>query len=137
MKKETLIMSVLAGGLLVSAQPLIPAEQDRVQQKIQTQTKAQERIYGSQLMNEQERNEYRTRMRSAKTEQEREKIRQEHHVRMVERAKERGVTIPDEPPAKGGGMGPGRGMGPGAGGMGPGGGAGPGGPGGKGGGPGR
>jgi hypothetical protein len=88
-------------------------------------------------MTEQERNQYRARMRGAKTEQERETVRQEHHARMVERAKERGVTIPDEPPAKGGGMGPGRGMGPGAGGMGPGGGAGGGGAGGKGGGRGR
>jgi len=47
---------------------------------------------------------------------------------MLARAKERGVKIPDEPPVKGGGMGPGRGMGPGAGGMGPGGGAKGGGP---------
>jgi hypothetical protein len=124
MKKGALIVGVLAGGLLFSTQPLVAAEQDRVQEKAQAQTKDQERIYGSQLMTEQERNEYRARMRSAKTDQEREKIRKEHHDRMVARAKERGVRIPDEPPARGGGMGAGGGMGPGGGGMGPGGGKG-------------
>lgn len=83
----------------------------------------QQRIYGSQLMTQQEMNEYRERMRLAKTEQERERIRIEHHDRMAERAKARGITLPDEPPAKarsgtgaGGMMGPGGGMGPGDGG---------------------
>jgi hypothetical protein len=86
-------------------------------------------IYGSQLMTQQERNEYRARMRSLRTAQEREQFRFEHHERMRERARARGITLPDEPPARGG-----RGMGPGGQGMGPGGGAG--GPGGGGGGPG-
>jgi len=75
-------------------------------------------IYGSQMMTVQERNEYRNKMRAAKTAQERERIRAEHHERMKVRAKERGMTLPDEPPA---GRGPGMGPGPG-GGMGPGGG---------------
>lgn len=76
-------------------------------------------------MTPQERNEYRERRRAAKTTQEREQIRAEHHERMKERAKEQGLTLPDEPPARGGGIGPGGGMGPGngmGGGMGPGGG---------------
>jgi len=71
-------------------------------------------IYGSQLMTQQERNEFRDRMHAAKTEQEREQIRKEHHEKMQLRAKEKGVALPDEPPA------PGRGMRPGGGGMGPG-----------------
>lgn len=79
----------------------------------------QERIYGSQLMTEQERSDYRQQMRSKQTEQEREALRQEHHQRMVERARERGIQLPEEPP-----QGAGRGMGPGGGGMGPGGGRG-------------
>lgn len=79
-------------------------------------------IYGSQLMTQQERNEYRTKMRSLRTAQERERFRLEHHERMQERARERGVTLPDMPPARGG-----RGMGPGGQGMGPGGGGGAGG----------
>jgi hypothetical protein len=76
-----------------------------------------DRIYGSELMTAQERTEYQARMRAAKTEQEREAIRLEHHNQMQERAKAQGKTLPDMPPA---GMGPG--MGPGGGkGMGPGG----------------
>lgn len=88
------------------------------------QSQAGAAIYGSQLMTQQERNEYRARMRSLRTAQERERFRLEHHERMRERARERGITLPDEPPVRGG-----RGMGPGGQGMGPGGGAG--GPGGR------
>jgi hypothetical protein len=65
-------------------------------------------------------------MRTSKTAEEREQIRNEHHERMKARAKERGMTLPDEPPARGGMMGPGGGMGSG-GGMSPGGGMGGGG----------
>lgn len=88
-------------------------------------------IYGSQLMTQHERLEYRERLRNARTARERERIRLEHHRAMQERARERGVRLPDTPPARpgprGGGVGPGpgAGMGPGAGpGAGPGGGAG-------------
>jgi hypothetical protein len=76
-------------------------------------------IYGSQLMTEQERSEYRAEMRAATTEQEREQIRLEHHSEMQERAREMGVELPDGPPAMGMGgqrMGPGQGSGMGAGG---------------------
>lgn len=70
-------------------------------------------IYGSQLMTEQERLEYRERMRAATTEEEREQIRLEHHAQMQERASERGIELPDEPPmtGMGRGMGQGQGMG--------------------------
>lgn len=94
----------------------------------------EEPIYGSQLMTEQERIEYRARWRAARTDDERARLRSEHHERMKDRARERGVTLPDEPPARGAGMGPGGGAGMGPG---PGGGAGPGGGGGPGPGPGR
>jgi hypothetical protein len=106
--------------------------QDRTRDRLQTKDQTKDGpIYGSQLMTSQERIEYRNRMRAAKTAKEREQIRLEHHAQMQERAKERGVTLPDEPPARGlgRGMGPGAGMGGGAGpgagsGMGPGGGMG-------------
>jgi hypothetical protein len=68
-------------------------------------------IYGSQLMTRQERMEYRNQMRSTKTQEERNTLRLEHHQKMQERAKEKGVTLPDAPPAAGGGMGPGAGGG--------------------------
>ncbi len=63
------------------------------------------------MMTQQERNEFRARMCSAKSLQEREKIRAENHERMKVRAKERGVTLPDDPPARGG-IGSGDGKGP-------------------------
>lgn len=81
----------------------------------QTQQQAQQRIFGSQLMTPRERAEYRAKLRAAKTLEERQKIRAEHHRQMLERAKERGVTLPEMPPPGGGMMGPGGGMG----GMGP------------------
>lgn len=64
----------------------------------------EEPIYGQQLMSEQERAEHREKMRSLRTEQEREAYRQEHHERMQQRAEERGVTLPDEPGQRGKGM---------------------------------
>lgn len=96
-------------------------DQTRDQDRLRTQDKTQDQVYGSQLMTQQERNEYRNQMRAAKTAQEREQLRKEHHERMKVRAKEKGVTLPDEPPARG----MGGGMGPGGGGMGPGTGGGP------------
>ncbi|ABB24773.1 hypothetical protein Plut_1931 [Pelodictyon luteolum DSM 273] len=75
----------------------------------------EEPIYGSQMMTPAERNDYRMRMRAATTDEARQKLRLEHHTLMQERAKERGMTLPDMPPAGGGGMGPGMGGGMGGG----------------------
>jgi len=123
------IVPPLLIGALVAGMALPALAQDKDQTRDQDQLRTQDQIrdqdiYGSQLMTQQERNEYRNRMRAAKTAQERERIRNEHHEQMQVRAKERGVTLPDAPPAnRGPGMGPGGGgMGPGGGGMGPGGG---------------
>ncbi|MHB1115387.1 hypothetical protein [Sideroxydans sp.] len=124
MFKRPISISVLAGALAVLAGPLFAADQVRDKTQDQTQAQDQERIYGSQLMTQKERSAYRAKMRAAKTAEERERIRNEHHEQMKVRAKERGVTLPDMPPAGGGMMGPG-GMRPGGGmggGMGPGGG---------------
>lgn len=91
----------------------------------QTPPAKPEPIFGSQLMTPEERAAYRAKMRTAKSAEECEKIRKEHHEAMKLRAKERGVTLPDEPPPMGGGMGRGPcngGMGAG---RGPGGGRGP------------
>jgi hypothetical protein len=99
----------LAAGMM-GLSPLVVG-QDQTRQQDQISTQDQEQVYGSQLMTQQERTAYRARMRAAKTQEERERIRAEHHEQMKARAKERGVTLPDEPPARGGGMGPGGGMG--------------------------
>jgi hypothetical protein len=105
--KNMLILSAAVAALSLTSGVVVAAEQQEV-------------IYGSHMMTQQERVEYRARMRAANTEEERLRIRAEHHERMKERARERGVTIPDEPPPRGmgGGMGPGMGggMGPGMGG---------------------
>jgi hypothetical protein len=119
MSKQTLMMSALSGALILTSGFALAADQERAP----PQAQKQEQIYGSELMTPQDRVEYRSKTRAAKTAEEREQIRLEHHERMKERAKQRGVTLADEPPARGGGMGPGGGgMGPGGGGMGPGGG---------------
>lgn len=123
MKSAVLLTSVtvLAGGMVhasenrdttLSPLPLLLA-----------QSIPEEPVYGSQMMTEQERNEHRTQLRAAKSEEERDQIRRAHHDHMRQRAQERGVTLPEEPAARGGGtgLGPGPGAGPGAG---PGGGAG-------------
>jgi hypothetical protein len=122
MSKKLWLLPLAAG--MMSMSPLVVG-QDQTKQQDQVRTQDQEQVYGSQLMTQQERTAYRAKMRAAKTQEERERIRAEHHEQMKARAKERGVTLPDEPPARGGGMGPGGGgMGPGGGGMGPGGGMG-------------
>jgi len=117
MSKKLWLLPLAVGMMAMS--PLVVGEE-----KAPQQVKQQEQIFGSQLMTQEERVAYRARMRAAKTQEERERIRAEHHEQMKVRAKERGVTLPDEPPARGGGMGPGGSMGPGGGGMGPGGGMG-------------
>jgi len=135
--KRKLLYGMIAASLLAGlSATAVAQDQDRDRDKLQTQDRdklqAQDKdqtrdqlrtrdrdIYGSQLMTTEERNEYHAKMRAAKTAQEREQIRKEHHERMKVRAKEKGVTIPDEPPERGKGMGPRDGMGPG-GGMGPG-----------------
>lgn len=76
---------------------------------------AEEQVYGSQLMTQQERQEHRAKMQSMQTMEEREQYRMEHHEMMQERAKEQGVSLPDEPPMRNKGMGGGQGGGMGGG----------------------
>lgn len=58
-------------------------------------------IYGSDLMTSQERSEYRNRLRSARNQQEKDRIEKDHEERMQQRAKERGVAVPEKPPFSG------------------------------------
>ena len=104
--KHYFLSAVLAAVLLPGVMTAAVAQEQVPPAKQQAQD--QEYIYGSQLMTEQERAEHRAKMRAAKTDAEREKIRLDHHKKMQARAKERGVTLPDEPPPRGGkGKGPG------------------------------
>jgi hypothetical protein len=124
MIKRTVILSVVAGVVSLFPAISVAAEEERTQVQTQMQLQEQEQIYGSQLMTQEEMAEHRAKMRSLKTNEERETYRLEHHEKMQERAREQGITLPDEAPAAGGGMGMGSGMGPGSGGMGSGGGMG-------------
>ncbi len=81
----------------------------------QTGDRLRQRVFGWQLMTPEERAEYHNKMRSLKTAEEREQFRRQHHKLMKERAKAKGITLPDEPPMGRGGVGPRDGMGPGGG----------------------
>ena len=77
-----------------------------------------EPIYGYRMMSDPERNDYRDRMRNARSVEERQAIRDEHRKLMEARAKERGATLPEPrgprgPGAGGPGYGPAAGKGPG------------------------
>jgi hypothetical protein len=69
---------------------------------------AKEQVHGSQVMTQQERDAHRAKINAAKTAQEKEKVRAEEHARLKERAEQQGKAMPEKPPAKGDGTGPGR-----------------------------
>ena len=105
MSKKSCFIPILGAVLCLPLGTAFAADATPAAGQVQNQM-----IYGSQLMTPKERVEYRDRLRAAKTIQERERIRQEHHEEMMELAKKRGVTLPAVPPAGGAGMGPGAGM---------------------------
>lgn len=87
-------------------------QQQQQQQQMQMQMQADDDgtgmpMFGRQLMTPEEMAAHRARMRTATTAEERARIRAEHHQQMLERARERGVTLPEEPPMRGPGAGPG------------------------------
>lgn len=97
------------------------ATEERTQKRAQTrwETQAEKtfglgRGLGPKLMTQEEWAEHHRKMR-AMTAEERKKYRNEVHQQMMERAKERGITLPETPgphgPGPGGGMGPGMGGG--------------------------
>lgn len=104
MKKFGLL--VLAVALCMMQGASIAADQAQVQQ--QDKVKKPETVDGNQLMTREERDEYRARMRSLKTKEERDVLRMEHHQKMHERAKALGKTLPhmrgEACPVAGGGM---------------------------------
>ncbi len=107
------VVCLLVTGILVLGLPIMGSaqeqkrmqSQERERQEIQEQD--QERVYGWQLMSKEERQRYRERLRHAGPPEERARIRQEHHERMKERAREQGITLPEKPGAYRKGLGPG------------------------------
>ncbi|AOY90230.1 hypothetical protein BKP64_09650 [Marinobacter salinus] len=81
-------------------------DQDRDQTQMQDQTRLKDRdgypVYGYGMMTEQERAEFRERMRSMDSMAERQAYREQHHQRMVERARARGIDIENLPPTAAG-----------------------------------
>lgn len=108
MSRATWLISVLLASTSLMGIGQVFAE-DQVQAQVQ--------IYGSQLMTAAERTEYQAKMRTLKTDKERDAFRLDHHTKMTARAAERGVTLPSTPPGVGAGpkSGSGTGVGPGTG----------------------
>lgn len=118
MFRKNLLITAISGVLMFTGSMALAADQARDRDRLhdpeksmdqsrdqdRDQLRDQDKVYGSQLMTAQEQKEYRQRMQAAKTAEEREQIRNEHHKQMQARAKERGVTLPDEPPERGSGM---------------------------------
>jgi hypothetical protein len=113
MKTRIVIALLTAGTLLIAFSTPFAADKEQTQTKEQAQVQEQEQdkmIYGWQLMTVEERAQHRAKMQSLNTEKERQAYREEHHKLMQARAREQGVTIPDEPRSGGGsGFGPGPG----------------------------
>lgn len=107
MQKTKLVLLGLAAAMsmMLGANVSIAADQAPAQQKTQDKAQKPELIYGSQLMTRQERAEYHAKMRSLKTNEEREAFQMEHHQKMQERAKAKGKTLSDMPSAQGDGAG--------------------------------
>ena len=65
MTKRILLVGAVVSALSLYGGLALAEEQERVQEQVQKQEQVQEQIYGSQLMNEQERAEYHAKMREA------------------------------------------------------------------------
>jgi hypothetical protein len=97
--KRSIAVSAVALSIGMAGGPAWPA--DMAAPRSDVKTEDQEPIFGGRMMTARERAEYHARMRAATTVAERKRVRKEQHDAMVARARERGVTIPEEPsPAK-------------------------------------
>ena len=112
MKQPMLALSLSIGTALAVLAG--PAAAQTAAPSMPMQMQDHDRIYGSELMTQEERYQYQTQMRALQTEEEREAFRLEHHQTMQERARAQGKTLPDEPLENHGpGTGTSPGMGPG------------------------
>lgn len=111
MKMKPIFALAIASTLCFTSGIGNTADQDQQRDQSQLSTQDQKMIYGWDLMTTSERNEHRAKMLTLKTEQERTAFREEHHKLMLQRAQERGVTLPDTPMQRGTGQGGGGGGG--------------------------
>jgi hypothetical protein len=106
MNARTLLAAAVAAAMMTMTVNLFAAEPSAPRPAYKS-----EPIVGYGMMNDGERNDYRKRMREARSEQERQTIRDEHRKLMETRAKERGVTLPEQRGPRGEGKGAGYGPG--------------------------
>jgi len=97
MKRGALVGVVVSSMILLAGGFTYAVAQDTKNEQICEEVQVRE-IYGSEMMTDQERAEYRARLRAAASDEEREKIRLEHHKRMEWRAKARGLSLTDKAP---------------------------------------
>lgn len=71
-------------------------DKDVARDQDQMRDRDRDQIYLGTLMTPEERSAYMERLRLAKTEQERARIREQHRIEMDARAKERGISRPSE-----------------------------------------
>jgi hypothetical protein len=109
--REVLIASLALTGLGLAQAQSTPPAQNTVQTQLQEQLQSRDTIYHGELLSEQERNAYLERLRLAKTEQEREQIRQEHREKMDLRLRALKQNREATPVAPGAGQGQGQGSG--------------------------
>lgn len=96
----------IAASTLVTAAALITSLPAGAQQAAGSaatppQATAQQRPARPQLFTQEEHDQYRQRMQAAKTPEERAKLRDEMHKATEQRAKEKGITLPQRPMHKG------------------------------------
>lgn len=110
MDRKQLLIGLLAASLSTLAPLAMHGAHAAKAASTEAGTGADIPIYGSQLMTDSERTAFRARMWAAQSDEERNRIRAEHHEEMKKRAQAQGITLPDMPPAMPGGP---RGAGPG------------------------
>jgi hypothetical protein len=86
------LRALVATGLLAIAVPAIQAQQPGAAPAVK-----REIIPGSELMTSREREQYRQRIRGAKSAEEEARVREQHVTQMRERARLRGLQLPDTP----------------------------------------
>jgi hypothetical protein len=108
------IKYITALAIALTAPPILAQTADQGNDQLHLQDRQGQQYYGWQFMTPQEAAAFRARMGAARTAEERQQIRHEHHALMRERARQMGIDLPQEPRPWGmqRGMGRGEGMGP-------------------------
>lgn len=89
-------------GLQAGQATTAPSVQGQQRDRARVHAGDQDQVYGWMLMTPSEQQAYRDKMRSLKTQEERDALRSQHHAEMQKRAAERGISLPDRPPSQAG-----------------------------------